>query len=163
MAVKFKLRRDIAIDWATKNPVLSAGEPGLEIDTGLIKVGDGIKAWDTLPYFLDTPATVDLIQNMIDNAVLEGVPGDSAYQVAVNNGFVGTETEWLASLEGTDGTDGESAYQVALNNGFVGTETQWLASLHGTDGVDYTGPTITVSSTPPSSPSVGDIWIDTSE
>ena len=28
--------------------------------------------------------------------------GDSAYQVAVNNGFVGTEAEWLASLEGPD-------------------------------------------------------------
>lgn len=27
-----------------------------------------------------------------------GPPGSSAYQVAVNNGFVGTEEEWLASL-----------------------------------------------------------------
>ena len=32
--------------------------------------------------------------------------GDSAYEVAVANGFVGTEAEWLASLEGTDGTNG---------------------------------------------------------
>lgn len=29
--------------------------------------------------------------------------GDSAYQVAVNNGFVGTEKEWLASLKGEKG------------------------------------------------------------
>ena len=29
--------------------------------------------------------------------------GDSAYTVAVQNGFVGTETEWLASLIGADG------------------------------------------------------------
>jgi hypothetical protein len=27
-----------------------------------------------------------------------GEPGASAYQIAVVNGFVGTETEWLASL-----------------------------------------------------------------
>ena len=32
--------------------------------------------------------------------------GDSAYEIAVANGFVGTEAEWLASLEGTDGTNG---------------------------------------------------------
>ncbi len=28
----------------------------------------------------------------------KGVQGDSAYQIALNNGFVGTQTEWLASL-----------------------------------------------------------------
>ena len=32
--------------------------------------------------------------------------GKSAYQIAVDNGFVGTESEWLASLKGTDGTNG---------------------------------------------------------
>lgn len=29
---------------------------------------------------------------------LKGPPGDSAYQVAVKNGYVGTEDEWLLSL-----------------------------------------------------------------
>lgn len=29
--------------------------------------------------------------------------GDSAYEVAVENGFEGTEAEWLASLKGADG------------------------------------------------------------
>lgn len=29
-----------------------------------------------------------------------GVPGASAYEVAVKNGFKGTEAEWLASLQG---------------------------------------------------------------
>lgn len=32
-----------------------------------------------------------------------GVDGLSAYQIAVANGFVGTELEWLASLKGDDG------------------------------------------------------------
>ena len=31
----------------------------------------------------------------------------SAYDIAVKNGFVGTEQEWLASLKGKDGIDGE--------------------------------------------------------
>ena len=35
-----------------------------------------------------------------------GTDGISAYDVAVANGFVGTEAAWLLSLEGTNGTDG---------------------------------------------------------
>lgn len=35
-----------------------------------------------------------------------GMPGISAYEVAVANGFVGTEVEWLESLKGADGTGG---------------------------------------------------------
>ena len=30
----------------------------------------------------------------------QGIPGKSAYQIAVSNGFEGTEKEWLASLKG---------------------------------------------------------------
>ena len=35
-----------------------------------------------------------------------GQDGKSAYEIAVDNGFVGTETEWLESLKGQDGQDG---------------------------------------------------------
>lgn len=39
-----------------------------------------------------------------------GAPGASAYQIAMINGFVGTETEWLASLA----APAESAFDVDL-------------------------------------------------
>lgn len=67
----------------------------------------------------------------------QGVEGKSAYEIAVLNGFVGTEEEWLESLEGDPG-GADSAYDVAVNNGFVGTEAEWLASLVGADGADGT-------------------------
>ena len=77
-----------------------------------------------------------------------GQDGKSAYQVAVDNGFDGTEVEWLRSLHGNDGLDGKSgrdglpgqsgksAYEIAIANGFMGTETEWLESLKGKDGRD---------------------------
>lgn len=37
----------------------------------------------------------------------DGADGASAYEVAVSNGFTGTEVEWLASLEGPQGAQGE--------------------------------------------------------
>lgn len=41
----------------------------------------------------------------------DGADGLSAYQIAVNNGFVGTEAEWLASLEGPQGPQGIQGVQ----------------------------------------------------
>lgn len=35
-----------------------------------------------------------------------GADGKSAYDIAVDNGFVGTESEWLESLKGADGKNG---------------------------------------------------------
>ena len=88
----------------------------------------------------------------------QGADGLSAYQVALENGFVGTEEQWLESLKGekgdtgaqgekgetgaqgekgetgAQGADGLSAYQVAVANGFVGTEEEWLESLKGEKG-----------------------------
>lgn len=86
------------------------------------------------------------------------VQGLSTYEIAVKNGFTGTEEEWIESLNGKDGKngadgrdgvdgtngtngkdgvngkDGKSAYEVAVSNGFVGTEQEWIASLKGQQG-----------------------------
>ena len=35
-----------------------------------------------------------------------GIEGKSAYQIAVEKGFIGTETEWIASLKGKNGLQG---------------------------------------------------------
>ena len=45
-----RLRRDTAAAWAAANPVLAMAEPGLETDTNSIKYGDGVTAWNSLPY-----------------------------------------------------------------------------------------------------------------
>lgn len=71
-----------------------------------------------------------------------GKQGKSAYQIAKDNGFEGSEQEWLASLKGQDGDGrkgdkgdpGESAFQIAQDKGFTGNQTEWLASLKGADG-----------------------------
>ena len=45
------LRRDLASIWTSNNPTLKDGEIGLETDTRLIKIGDGITTWNNLTYF----------------------------------------------------------------------------------------------------------------
>ena len=65
---------------------------------------------------------------------LGGVPGPSAYEEAVLNGFVGTASEWLASLKGDKGDEGMTAYEVARVAGFSGTMEEWLKTLKGETG-----------------------------
>ena len=102
-------------------------------------------------------SNLDTRISTLENA---GVAGASAYEVAVANGFVGTETQWLATLEGpqgqqgvagqdgsqgiqgvagqdgVDGQDGASAYELWLANGNTGSQADFLASLVGADGAD---------------------------
>lgn len=95
------------------------------------------------------PPTPDLYQQLLQEIEKkQGADGKSAYEVAVANGFSGTESEWLLSLKGADGKDGangidgkdrengKSAYEIAVANGFSGTESEWLKSLKGADGKD---------------------------
>ena len=66
--------------------------------------------------------------------VVKGMDGKSAYDLAVENGFQGSVTEWLATL---GGSGGKSAYEIAVENGFEGSEKEWLISLaFGEDGKD---------------------------
>jgi hypothetical protein len=65
---------------------------------------------------------------------LKGDPGESAYEVAVRNGFVGSENDWIAWLKGEGGDPGDSDYDVAVAHGFAGNELVWLVSLIGQPG-----------------------------
>lgn len=45
-----QVRRDYAASWTVVNPILDDGEPGYEIDTRKIKLGDGVSRWNELSY-----------------------------------------------------------------------------------------------------------------
>ena len=69
----------------------------------------------------------------------DGKNGLSAYELAMENGFKGTMTEWLSSLKGESGSigpSGKSAYELAKEQGYTGTLGEWLASLVGETGKD---------------------------
>ena len=67
----------------------------------------------------------------------DGLNGKSAYEIAVANGFVGNQAQWLWSLKGSDGSpgrNGESAYEIAKGDVYFNTEEEWVASLKGAKG-----------------------------
>lgn len=50
ISTTFRLKRGTAARWQELNLVLDAGEPGFELDTYRLKIGDGITAWNELLY-----------------------------------------------------------------------------------------------------------------
>ena len=63
------------------------------------------------------PISVNVnIPNFEGKAGRDGRDGDDAYRVAVRNGFVGTEKEWLKSLNGDSNTVVPNARTALLNN-----------------------------------------------
>ncbi len=81
------------------------GELGLGVDYYKGEKGDTpIKGVDYL-----TPDDVKEISDKVLEQVEAGTKGEdgkSAYQIALDEGFEGSEAEWLASLKGTDGRNG---------------------------------------------------------
>ena len=49
-SVRFELRRNTYIGWLNSTTVLLSGEPGVETDTGQMKIGDGVNLWSKLIY-----------------------------------------------------------------------------------------------------------------
>lgn len=50
MADIIKFKRGKSTTWKTKNLLLLDGEPGFEVDTLRLKIGDGKTKWNDLPY-----------------------------------------------------------------------------------------------------------------
>jgi hypothetical protein len=50
MAEHIRLARGNSAQWTAANPVLRNAEPGVESDTGKLKIGDGVTAWGGLSY-----------------------------------------------------------------------------------------------------------------
>ena len=83
MAVQtvIKLRRDTAANWTLVNPVLAAGEQGLETDTGLKKIGDGTSTWTALKY-----AAVNRITDIVKNSTGSTITKGSVVYISGANG-----------------------------------------------------------------------------
>jgi len=103
MAIRIQLRRDTAANWTSVNPVLKAGEFGIETDTLKVKVGNGTSTWTQISSYLNiTPAqlatTVTSVNAYTDTAVAS--LGNTAANTYVPLSDVGN-IDGVASLDGT--------------------------------------------------------------
>jgi hypothetical protein len=106
MAIRILLRRDYTSQWTSVNPILKSGEIGIEIcDDGnrKLKLGNDINNWNTLPYLLDRPISIDQFlihtNNVTDAHGATSVP--TADKIAKYNADSGLQSDKVP----TDDTD----------------------------------------------------------
>lgn len=115
-----EVTRYIGLSTETK-PAAPPGAEFYESDTGKTYICIGNTNW---------------VEKKSDDEAI-GTPGKSAYEIAVDNGFEGTEEEWLASLVGVEGTQGEQGSPGEI--GATGTQgTQGIQGETGSQGLQGT-------------------------
>lgn len=119
MATKIQLRRDTSANWQGTNPVLAQGEPGVELDTKKMKVGDGITAWNDLEYVAGGGNEENSTSNMF--VKLDGQNGELGPSYS---GVISVSTDglnWTPSTYNQVYTDyeGWEPYHLAVGNGRI--------------------------------------------
>jgi len=79
MAIRIQLRRDTAANWTSSNPVLRAGELGIETDTLKFKIGNGSSTWTQITNYANVTSTG--LSNSLNDYILsatKGTPGGPA-------------------------------------------------------------------------------------
>ena len=83
-------------------------------------------------------ALSDINQRIVNAGGVQGERGLSAYEVAVSNGFAGTENDWLQSLGGAQGPTGPIGPEGPAGGGprsvTYDSDTRDVLTMAGTDG-----------------------------
>jgi hypothetical protein len=129
MAYKIQLRRGTATQWQGLNPVLSAGEPGVELDTGKFKIGNGLTTWNELDYAAgDTPTgefapllhthTANQITDPDNLLIIPSGPYQSLFGIMPAQWFLDPQTgEYMVEL-----TSEQGQFQVGAQVTYTVTE-----------------------------------------
>lgn len=85
--IAIKIRRGTNSQWIAANPILAAGELGLNTDNNRLKVGNGTLGWNSLSYINIAPtdvneATQDYIGGFLQNGTHDGI--DVTYNDTLN-------------------------------------------------------------------------------
>ena len=98
ISTTLQLLNGTAANWASENRVLPKGMPGYELDTGLLKIGDGVTAWNSLKY---VAAKNDSSGNIISATYLPKT-------VALSGYYTKTEVDSAISTAISSITDGDN-------------------------------------------------------
>ena len=83
--VRIQVRRGTASQWTSANPILAAGELGVESDTNLFKFGNGSSTWTALAYANNSDVAIgEISQDAINTALTMGAGMTKTYNDGAN-------------------------------------------------------------------------------
>ena len=82
----FQVKRGTAARWEELNLILNPGEPGFEMDTFKLKIGDGSTPWKELPYINDVDISKYItIEDIINGDVILPVATEAVRGVVLSS------------------------------------------------------------------------------
>lgn len=133
--VVVEIKRKTASAWTFQNPKLADGEPGYELDTRRLKIGNGVQDWVNLPYFgTNIPGVVTSVNASTTGALsVAGGPITGAGTLAFTwNGSAGQYVLGDGSLASIPSLAGLVPYTGAISAVNLNTQnfsTQGLTNL----------------------------------
>ena len=96
----FQVKRGTAARWEELNPILNTGEPGFEMDTFKLKIGNGSTPWKELPYINDIDISKYItIEDIINGDVILPVATE-----ATRGAVLSSTAKNEISVDPTDGS-----------------------------------------------------------
>lgn len=150
-----KQKYDTSTNWTTNNPVLLAGEIGIESDTNKFKIGNGTDNWNNLIYASNIPNTLSIgtvttgEAGSQANATITGNAPNQTLNLTIPKGPQGEQgPQGPQGIQGEKGDKGDTGPQgvkgdtgAAGQNGTNATITSATATVDanvGTPSVDVT-------------------------
>jgi hypothetical protein len=122
---QFQFRRDTAANWTSENPILLAGEMGIETDTDKFKIGDGSTAWTGIAYTGGNE--VNTTTDTSITGLLKGAAGKVAQAVSGTDyaAALGVDDNYVTDAEKTviGNTSGTNTGDNAVNSLYSGLVT----------------------------------------
>lgn len=95
--VRIQVRRGSAAQWASVNPILAAGEMGVESDTNLFKFGNGTSTWTALAYANNSDVAIaEISQDAINTALSMGAGLTKSYNDGTNTIQITVDSDVVA-------------------------------------------------------------------
>jgi hypothetical protein len=95
--VRIQVRRGTASQWTSVNPILAAGEMGVESDTNLFKFGNGTSTWTALAYANNSDVAIaEISQDAINNALSLGAGLSKTYNDGANTITINVDSNVVA-------------------------------------------------------------------
>jgi hypothetical protein len=117
-----QVRRGTAAQWTAANPILAAGEFGWESDTAEFKVGDGVTAWATRPYWISDVAAHSHPASQISDATSFGRTLIQVADAAAARAAIGAGTSNLViGVGASNAMAGNKTFSFSEITGIIGT------------------------------------------
>jgi hypothetical protein len=114
--VRIQVRRGTASQWTSVNPILAAGEMGVESDTNLFKFGNGSSTWTALAYANNSDVAIgEISQDAINTALSMGAGLTKSYNDGTNTIQITVDSTVVALKSYVDTGDAASVSTAAAD------------------------------------------------